>query len=282
MERPKYKWCREVIEQVRFKPDRDKIWNELIAHIEDRTEDMKSRGYTGEESETRAVAAMGDPAEVGKHLNAVHKPWLGWLWIVSKVLIILVILFTAFTLIFLENIPNRDIIGDYSEPVPEHYIRAEDLLRPDLTDWSYGGSTYTRLAYVEPVNCVDKSDGYTFRVDRAALWQWDYELGETRSSSTELQCFLEITDPWLMLITPRLEGFYAVDDRGNRTAAAGGTVGDEQMQLVYGGMTATPYRYGFVVAVWNVTPEAEWVELRCDRAGRDIVLHIDLPGGDKV
>ena len=32
---------------------------------------------------------VGDPVEIGKALDRVHRPWLGWLWLVSKALAVL-------------------------------------------------------------------------------------------------------------------------------------------------------------------------------------------------
>lgn len=77
-------WCRQVTDQVRFKPDRAAIEQELTAHYEDHVRDLVRLDYTPELARQRALAAMGDPKTIGKALDRVHKPWLGWLWRLSR------------------------------------------------------------------------------------------------------------------------------------------------------------------------------------------------------
>ena len=282
MERPKFKWCRETIEQIRFKPDRDRVWNELMAHIEDRVEDMKSRGYTEEEAEVRAVTAMGDPVAVGKQLDAVHKPWLGWLWVASKVLVIVMMIVSVIVVTRLEEIPNsRD---EYGEELYNGLVTAYDLLRPGLTEVTEDviPSYFTRLSYVEPENCIDRSDGYTFRVDRAAIWHWEAEMvGELREQ-TYFVCYLEVTDPRLTMQLLDLEAFYLVDSKGNRTSDWPPDMekSSEMSELEESAETMTLLHHGYVLKIAGIDPDVEWVELRCERAGRDIQLRIYFPGGE--
>ena len=68
-------WIEMVLREIRFAPDRRKIRQELLEHMEDRLEEY--------EDEQRVLESMGDPTEVGRELNQQHKPWLGWLWMAS-------------------------------------------------------------------------------------------------------------------------------------------------------------------------------------------------------
>lgn len=79
-------WVDAVCEQVRFQPDRKAIAKELRVHYEDHVKDLLRLGRNPELAAERALAAMGDAQEVGRALDKVHKPWLGWLWEVSRVL----------------------------------------------------------------------------------------------------------------------------------------------------------------------------------------------------
>ena len=79
-----WKWRDEVVEQVRFWPDRKKIAEELDAHYEDHVKDLERIGFDHELAEERALQAMGDAAEVGKAMDKAHQPRLGWVWLVSK------------------------------------------------------------------------------------------------------------------------------------------------------------------------------------------------------
>ncbi len=94
-----YAYCRAVCAQVRFKPDHAAITEELSGHILDRRDALMEQGLSQQEAEARAVAAMGDPEEVGKALNKEHswllgwvQVWLHWSMIALAVLIVLYLL----------------------------------------------------------------------------------------------------------------------------------------------------------------------------------------------
>mgnify|MGYP000107918710 CR=1 FL=1 len=76
-----------VCEQIKYKPIRNTIAEELKNHIEDKKEELIEMGQNEEEAEKNAVEQMGDAEIIGKQLNKVHRPRLDW-----KLLIILVVL----------------------------------------------------------------------------------------------------------------------------------------------------------------------------------------------
>lgn len=76
-----------VCEQIKYKPIRNTIAEELKDHIEDKKEELIEMGQNEEEAEKSAVEQMGDAEIIGKELNKVHRPRLDW-----KLLIILVVL----------------------------------------------------------------------------------------------------------------------------------------------------------------------------------------------
>lgn len=76
-----------VCEQIKYKPIRNTIAEELKDHIEDKKEELIEMGQNEEEAEKNAVEQMGDAEIIGKQLNKVHRPRLDW-----KLLIILVVL----------------------------------------------------------------------------------------------------------------------------------------------------------------------------------------------
>ena len=82
-------WREQVVEQVRFRPDRKAIARELTAHFQDHVRDLERLDYPWQLAEQRALAAMGDAEAVGKALDRVHKPWLGWLWVASRCILLL-------------------------------------------------------------------------------------------------------------------------------------------------------------------------------------------------
>ena len=65
------------------------VAEELAAHLEDKTADLRRifPDMTEAEARERAISEMGNATELGKELAKIHKPWLGWLWAVSCVLL---------------------------------------------------------------------------------------------------------------------------------------------------------------------------------------------------
>ena len=57
--------------------EREAIRSELDGHIEDHMEALRELGYDEELAEERAIAAMGEPDEVGRELNRQYTGW-GW------------------------------------------------------------------------------------------------------------------------------------------------------------------------------------------------------------
>lgn len=93
-------WRAAVTAQVRFKPDRAAIEQELTAHYEDHVRDLERLDYPPELARQRALTAMGDPETIGKALDRVHKPWLGRLWQLSRALVWVACALTLLTLLY--------------------------------------------------------------------------------------------------------------------------------------------------------------------------------------
>ena len=79
-------WVDAVCGEVRFWPDREGIAKELRVHYEDHCKALERLSYEPDLAAERSLRAMGSPQEVGRALDRVHRPWLGWLWVLSRVL----------------------------------------------------------------------------------------------------------------------------------------------------------------------------------------------------
>ena len=91
------RWLETAVGGIRFKPDREAVEAELREHIEDKTADLMRifPDMNEEEARERALTQMGDPEEIGKELAKIHKPWLGYLWVASRVLLATLLLLTG-------------------------------------------------------------------------------------------------------------------------------------------------------------------------------------------
>lgn len=72
-------FCTDVCRRVRCRRVRKSIAEELDAHLEDHADALRANGTEADEACRLAVAAMGDPAEVGAALDRLYPPVLYWL-----------------------------------------------------------------------------------------------------------------------------------------------------------------------------------------------------------
>ena len=95
-----------VCEQIKYKPVRPGISDELEQHINDVKEEYIAKGINSDEAEEKAVLQMGDAEDIGKKLNKIHKPRLDWKLII---LISVLIGFGIFAVIIKEK--SNSIFG---------------------------------------------------------------------------------------------------------------------------------------------------------------------------
>lgn len=91
----------KVCSQIKYKPIRKDISEELEIHIQEAKENYIEEGLTQTEAEQKAVEIMGNAEEVGRKLNKIHKPKLDW-----KLLLIVGILLCFGFLVVLTRIEN--------------------------------------------------------------------------------------------------------------------------------------------------------------------------------
>ena len=153
---PAGQWLDRATAGIRFGPDRKEVRAELEAHLEDKALDFQRifPGLTEAEARERAVSEMGDPMEIGKELAKVHKPWLGYIWRVSQVLLGLVLL---------------SFLAEVGTLAPHAGIRSD---REAESAWVVEAA----FAGQEPV----RINNYTLWVEEAALIQGMGELPGNR------------------------------------------------------------------------------------------------------
>lgn len=162
------KWCGQVTDQVRFKPDRAAIAKELTAHYEDHVRDLERLDYPQKLAEQRALDAMGDPELIGKALNRVHQPWLGWLWLASRVVLILTLI-TAFV-----SLPGTGgffhMVGNTVFPPEDPGAYQLEISRYEALNEQKGNSIWHAMGTLEAQSV--KIPGYTLSLVKGAWWQY--------------------------------------------------------------------------------------------------------------
>ncbi len=63
----------EVTDQISYHPLRPSIRQELESHIQDRMEELESKGLSSSDAERQALLGMGDSVVIGMELNEAHK-----------------------------------------------------------------------------------------------------------------------------------------------------------------------------------------------------------------
>lgn len=131
-------FCARLRKSLRRATDTEwqSVRREFVGHIEDRAEDFKRAGFPPEEAQERAVAAMGEPEEIGQALNAQLSPF--WL-IVSRVSTVCIVLLcfgllaslTGFFRVY-ENLQARFAPGGGFRGPEAGYVRQEVDARMSL------------------------------------------------------------------------------------------------------------------------------------------------------
>ena len=245
----RYKWCEKVCGQVRFKPDHGSIRKELYSHMEDCCERLLASGLEQEAAEAAMLERMGDPEEVGRALDRVHKPWLGWLWKISRWLVIL----CAVGLVLL-------------------LLTAPKRLSVDLEDLS-------GVSFMNGVGLrgyTHYSDGYLFVLDQIAFW----ENSSSFDGAGTVKLRLTVWDILGNGDISAVKNFVIADSEGKEYVWSGYRNESEGTDFFYMESYTRVLRHTYAITLEGVSTETEWVELRYTDCGRSLCLRVDLPGGD--
>ena len=158
-------WCDRAVGHVRFRPDRKAIERELTDHYMDHRQDLRRIGYDPELASQRALRAMGDPDEVGRALDRAHRPWLGWLWEVSRVLAALALAGVLWTAVWGDGAytVTRDVRSLTARETAYETDRP-DFIAPD------SDRQFRRVASARSGDTAELC-GYTLSVPYGAIWR---------------------------------------------------------------------------------------------------------------
>ena len=89
----------KVCEQIKYKPIRSEISEELENHIQELKESYIQEGIQEYEAEEKAITQMGQAEEIGKRLNKIHKPKMN----LQLLMLTLILLGFGFLLTHIDN-----------------------------------------------------------------------------------------------------------------------------------------------------------------------------------
>lgn len=92
-------YLNSICEQIKYKPIRGEISKEIEGHIVDLKQEYINDGNKEEIAEEKAIQQMGNPEEIGKKLNQIHKPKLD----LQLILITIILLCFGFLVSFIRT-----------------------------------------------------------------------------------------------------------------------------------------------------------------------------------
>ncbi|OUQ24974.1 hypothetical protein B5E80_05875 [Flavonifractor sp. An135] len=249
-------YCAAVCRFVRFSPDHAAITAELTAHLEDAVEARESRGVPHAQVVVQAVDAMGAPAEVGKALDALHSPLLGWVQIwVRRVLVLCAVLMLLPTLTGLWTLSKTFVPQEH--PAQWQSTQTGEAL-PGL-----------------PIRNAAKHSGYTLSL-------WD---GVRDGDTVALLVRLEHFSPWLRSPSEwAFQSLTVTDNVGstyiNWATAQEAHLEEFQVYASSNGRYDTFFSTYFTLTVYNVPPEADILTFTLAQSGEPFSFSLPLNGGD--
>lgn len=265
-------WCKTAVDQIRYGPDRKAVYEELYAHLEDRYEAELEHRETPEEAVDAALKAMGSAAELAPQLAAIHRPFWGYVLTVTRWMLRFGILVLAFVMIIfaMGHSPSEQHVSWFYQNPGEELVNK----------WEDGAGESRRVMDSDP-DSRDTSDGFIFDVSRAVMTFSDHFTDDEEDAyyfyfQIDVYSFFH----WSQLHELPIHDFWAVDSLGNVYCSFNDYVYTGE-KAVSGNLNREgPFSY--TMDLWLVnfcSEEAEWIEIRYDREGRDITLRIDLTGG---
>lgn len=266
-------WCKTAVSRIRYGPDCDAVYRELYAHLEDLYEDATDRGLTPSEAREEALRRMGSAAELAPQLGAIHRPWLGWLLDLTKWSICLACVALAIQLFAF--IQNHSFSEGY---IPWYYQNPGEPLTVYAEDGTWEAHRILDFDPESRATC----DGFTFDVTRAVMSFHDDYADDTQDAYY-FQFQIQVTGllQWAEIDDIPVHDFWAVDSLGNTYSSYRNDAHSYQ-RAVSGNLKKTGY-FTYTMDMWInnfCSQDAQWVEIRYDRDGRDLRLRIDLNGGE--
>ncbi len=271
-------WCRCATIKIKYRPDRREVYCELYQHIEDRYQDFLEEGMDKEKAIQRTLQVMGSAEEIAPQLAAIHRPFWGYLYSLCKWGLIALLLVTVWK--FVPWVTNFLEIHE-----PGWNISGYDIYKETYFEVKYDGKVldiWNRIYYAEPDMKVS-SDGYTFSISKVFLWEVSDVIGEEQGTDYYLYILMDSTNPlpWADFVDIG-SFFWAEDSHGTYYYSSEERLWGNEPYITGGNPSYHPglFTHTYKFSCELDTADTEWIELHYDRAGRDIVLHIDLTEGE--
>lgn len=270
------KWCNQAVRLIRYPPDRKEVFEELRQHVDDRSDLFLEQGFSEEEAVEKTLLAMGDADELAPQLAAIHRPFWGFAYSITKwfARIALIALLLVVLATHIPPLLNHIISWAFNDSVPS----GSKIWNP----YGVGESpTYgNRVLYLKP-GCQYESDGYIVTLTDAVIWKLPVE-----TNPGDLYFQLEITakHPWVD--PPAFEQYLSARDSLGNVYIPNQFINavpfSDYTGSVWGSTTKTgPFTWTYQGSLsHSLKANTQWIDICYQRDGRDMALRIDLNGGN--
>ena len=245
-------WATAAVRGIVSKKERESAQQELWDHILDHKEALLAAGFSREEAERQAIAAMGAPEETAKLLRKAHQPILTRLVQAARACCIGLAIIVALSML-MSLAKKDDLLPRWFEGKPY----------PEDQAWFFEQPVDDSILYrrvCKPKAALPVGD-YTLRVDKAAVVQYD--------DRWEVHLLAEFDGKWPWQDSPMLNGtlIFRIDG---------------QPYILYG--SAPQYHqqgssfYGWFYTKLSEEPNTIALELACDDVIYSLPLHME--GGE--
>ena len=246
-------WCRRATSKIIYPPDRKAVFEELRQHMDERSDLFLDQGFSEQDSVEKTLSVMGNADDLAKQLGAIHRPFWGFAWSITKwISAIAIILMLATVLIYRVPmigsvlIQNDSLNSENWDPylMTENFSLGQQVMHQELQS--------------------EYSEGYyTITLTDAALWK--NTDGENLFFRLRIGAFL----PWAD--TPGfMQYLSAKDSLGNEhpISSSENLRKSGLFTWTYDGVISQPF-----------AENVQWIDICYDKDGRTMSLRIYLNGG---
>lgn len=163
-------YTKRMNSHVKFKFDHEAIRDEYLEHMEDMYEFYVGRGMDPDLAKSAVLEDMGDPDELGRVLNQIHNPVLGWIWRLSRWLIAFMVLLVIYPTVVLFGSSAISLIQDYRDiSVSAPLVQEIDI--GALRTLDNEGYYFDKLELYEDGTAILYCLTWANPFDRATYWQ---------------------------------------------------------------------------------------------------------------
>ena len=255
-------WCIHAVQKIKYPPDREKVYLELRQHLDDRCEDFLAQGMDEDSAAKKACEVMGDPYEIADYLAAIHRPFWGYAYSITKLLCIALAVWTLLVIVLgaLFSFSKH-----YRQPDYGHFDPYANTALSDRTN----------QLYLEPGSHFSDSFWHV-TLEKASLWR-------TTSGNFYFYFQLNVHDQLLSGRSPDFLSFISARDNLGREYVCPNkrSVAENDRYVSLQIYNSSPFTHIVDAELGAFDPDGvKWLDVLYECDGKCHSLRIDLTGGD--